>query len=476
MMLIGRPAHRRLAAFSALLLGLLAAAASAPEDAASTLHAEALEWLRGYVRIDTTNPPGRESMAADYLAGILHGEGVATQLFVTPEGRTNLYAMLPASEPSESAETLVLLHHMDVVAAGEAWKHPPFGAEIHNQRVWGRGAIDAKSLGIAHLAAFIEHQRSAEPRTRNHVFLALADEESGGGQGARWLLDEHPELFTNVVAVLNEGGSNRMAGDRLLWWGIEVAQKRPLWLEISTQGRGGHGSSLNPGSATHRLLAGLSNLLMQPIDYRVSAAAHAYFGAIAGFHGEAFQEIFGHSDLETVQQRFADLLEGRNQLVLLPGMITYFHDTYQITSVETSSATVNMVPEQASALIDIRLLPDTDLEQVMVRLRKSFGNGASIEVLLSSPSAPSSSTDNEVYRALEKALGSRAPLVPSLITGTTDSRYFRERGITAYGFSPFLLSGQEARGIHGPNESIPIRKFDQGLDVMRQVVDLCLGL
>jgi acetylornithine deacetylase/succinyl-diaminopimelate desuccinylase-like protein len=306
--------------------------------------------------------------------------------------------------------------------------------------------------------------------------MAVADEESGGERGARWLLDEHPEVFSGVVAVLNEGGSNRIAGQRLLWWGIEVAQKRPLWLKVSTRGRGGHGSSLNPGSATHRLLAGLTNLLTQPTEYRVSAAAHEYFAAIAEFHGEAFQEVFGDADIETVQRRFAEVIDGSRELILMPGMLAYFHDTYQITSVETSSATINVVPEEASALVDIRLLPDSDVDEVLERLRTSLGSGASIKVLLSSPSTSSSPIDTQIYRALETALGSTAPLVPSLITGTTDSRYFRERGITAYGFSPFLLSGQEARGIHGPNESIPLQKFEHGLEVMGRVVDACLDL
>lgn len=462
----------------ALPLGFLLSQAGLPalalEDATQTLEAEAQQWLVDYLRIDTTNPPGNEAAAASYLAAILHREGIATQLLVTPQGRTNLIARLPARH--EGAETVVLLHHMDVVAANEGWTRDPFGAEVDSRRIWGRGAIDAKSLGIAHLAAFIDAKRSGQRRHRHLVFLAAADEESGGSQGVRWLLEQHPELFPDsIVAVLNEGGSNRTIGDKLLWWGIEVAQKRPLWVRVTAEGRGGHGSAYNPRSAAHRLVGGLANLLIQPVDYRVTPAARDYFAAIGAFHNQAFRDVFEGPDLQTVQENFRRMLADKgNNVVLLPGMLTFFRDTIQVTSIETSSSTVNVVPEQVTALIDMRLLPDTKTEDVMAMLRESLGSSTSIEVLLSSPITPASNRDNEVYYALQSVLGESAPLVPSLITGTTDSRYFRERGIAAYGFSPFILSGDEARGIHGPNESIPLRKFHQGLSIMQRVVQACL--
>lgn len=469
------PLALRLAAGLCGALFLVGGSALALEDKAETFEAEALEWLAGYLRIDTTNPPGNEAASAAYLARILHSEGIATRLLVTPGGRTNLFARLPATQPGKKA--LVLLHHMDVVAATEGWSHDPFGAEIDSQRIWGRGAIDAKSLGIAHLAAFIDAKRSGRRRERDLIYLAVADEETGGSQGAGWLLEQHGELFADgVEGVLNEGGSNRTIGDRLLWWGIEVAQKRPLWVEVSTDGRGGHGSAYNPRSATHRLTGGLAQLLIQPHDYRVTAAARDYFEAIAPYHNEAFQRVFVGSSLAAVQQRFAEMLEDKSgTLVLMPGMLAYFMDTIQVTSIETSSTTINVVPEKIKALIDIRLLPDTEVEEMLAVLRESFGPTATIKTLLSSPITPSSPLDTEIFRAMERTLGSEAPLVPTLITGTTDSRYFRERGIPAYGFSPFVLSGEEVRGIHGPDESIPLRKFNQGLGIMRRVVQACLG-
>jgi acetylornithine deacetylase/succinyl-diaminopimelate desuccinylase-like protein len=464
----------------ALAATLIAGFATAPvfgaesrEDAAVDAADDAIEWLRGYLRIDTSNPPGNEGTAAAYLAGLLHQHGISTRLLVTPDGRTNLYARVKADDPT--AGPLLLLHHMDVVPAGEGWTREAFSGEIAQGRIWGRGAIDAKSLGISHLAALLDMERSRADLQRDVIFLAVADEETGGSQGTAWLLEQHPELFEGVEAVLNEGGSNRAAGEKLFWWGIEVAQKRPLWLRVSTRGRGGHGSTYNPFSAAHQLVVSLSEIFRQNRELRMTTAAETYFRAIAPFHGEHFRDVFGSTDSAEVTRRFQQMIdEERTGKVLLPGMSAFFEDTIQITSLATPSDTVNVVPAEASSLIDIRLLPDTPVETAMTKLRDAIGKNPRVEVLLSSPPTESSPTDSATYRALEKVLGREAPLVPSFITGTTDSRYFRERGVPAYGFSPFVLSGDEVRGIHGADESIPIDNFRAGLEVMRQVVRACV--
>jgi len=457
----------------ATLMGHGVAANAPREDAGAKMRDEAVAWLLGYLAIDTSNPPGNESPAAAYLAQILHAEGIPTRLLVTPKGRVNLYARLAAEKPVGGP--LVLLHHMDVVPPGDGWTRRPFAAEIDEGRVWARGAIDAKSLGITHLAALIALRREQVQLKRDIIFLAVADEETGGAEGTQWLWKEHPELLADAAFVLNEGGSNRVAGDRLFWWGIEVAQKRPLWLRVTTQGRGGHGSTYNPASATHQLLASLANLLREPAQMRMTQAAKDYFGALSRFHGAAFERVFGSNDLATVEREFQRMREeGRTNEVLMPGMSAFFQDTVQVTSLETPTSSINVVPQQASALIDLRLLPDTPVEEVLERLRDAMGSNPTVEVLLSSPPTPPSPTTTELYAVLEKTLGP-APLVPSFITGTTDSRYFRERGIPAYGFSPFALAGDEVRGIHGSDESIPLERFRDGLVTMKKVVRASAG-
>jgi acetylornithine deacetylase/succinyl-diaminopimelate desuccinylase-like protein len=240
-----------LPALVALLLLAPAAPASPPSPARLS---EPAEWLRGYLRFDTTNPPGGEAAAVAYLARILHRNGIATQTLVAPGGRASLYARL---EGRREGDGLLLHHHVDVVAPGPDWTVPPFEGMVRDGALWGRGAIDVKSLGIAHLATLVALRREGIQPERDVAFLAVADEESGGASGTAWLWRHHPELFEGIGAVYCEGGTNRAPRGNVEWWGLEVAQKRPLWLRVTAHGRPGHASGLNPHSAMHKLIGAL---------------------------------------------------------------------------------------------------------------------------------------------------------------------------------------------------------------------------
>lgn len=440
-----------------LLLLLLATALRAREKQQEL--SEPARWLRDYLRIDTTNPPGREHLAAAYLAGLLKREGIPVHVARAPDGRANLWARL--SSPRSNGRALALLHHMDVVAPGPGWTVPPFAGEIRDGRLWGRGALDDKSLGIAQLAAFVDLKRRRVPIERDVIFLAVADEENGGLRGTSWLLQNRPELFQGVEAVLGEGGRAQEVNGRLLWWGIEVAQKRPLWLEVSTAGRGGHASGLNPQSANHRLVQGLARVLQRPVRWRVTPPARDYMHAIAPLHNDYWKRVLGN--IETVVRA-----EGPSEF-LLPGMANLFVDTVQVTVLQGGER-INVVPDRASAKIDVRLLPDTDAQAVLREIEGILGNGFQVEVLVTSPPAPPSPAAGRLYGALRKALSADAPVVPTFIPGFTDSRFFRERRIPAYGVTTFALSGEDLRGIHGPDERIPLDELDRGVERMRRVV------
>jgi len=455
-------AIRALAWASALLIF-----GSAPAYTATSL-SEPARWLRDYLRIDTTNPPGAEYLAAGFLADILHREGIPTRLLVSPGGRTSLYARLKAAHPVAGPGTgaLVLLHHMDVVPPGPDWTVEPFAGLVRDGKLWGRGALDIKSLGVAQLAAFVDLKRRGVDLARDVVFLAVADEERGGQEGLGWILEHHADLFGPVAAVLGEGGTNRTINGRNLWAGIEVAQKRPLWLRISASGRGGHGSGLNPASATHQLIEGLARALALPLRWRVTEGVRLYLGAIAPLHNERYRRIF--SDPERV------ILPDGPTEDLLPGLANLFLDTFQVTVLHGSEK-INVIPSEAWAEVDARLLPDTDADEYLARLREALGDRLHVDVLVTSPPVPPSPTDNPIYRAVASVLGETAPAVPAFIPGFTDSRYFRERGIPAYGVSPFFLEPQAFLGIHGPDELIPIGELDRGVERMRRIVRACVA-
>ncbi|MCB1054784.1 MAG: M20/M25/M40 family metallo-hydrolase [Acidobacteria bacterium] len=420
-----------------------------------------VRWLQGYLRIDTSNPPGDEFLGAGYLARLLHSQGIAASFLVTPEGRTSLYARLPATRGLERRPALLLVHHIDVVPAEGKWDFDPFSGELRDGFVLGRGAVDVKSLGIAQLAAFLALAKSPEPRDRDVVLLAVADEENGGGRGTRWVLEHHGDLVSDVGLVLNEGGANKVVNGRLLWWGIEVAQKRPLWLRVRARGRAGHASGHQPWSATHDLLRGLGSLLALPEEYRVSPPVREYLAALAPLQPPSMAKRFAQID-EVV---------GPDGLTkkLYPGMTGLFVDTVQVTVLRAGER-INTISATASADIDVRLLPDTDADRFLERIRQALGKDLRVEVLVTSPEVAPSPIDTEPYRVLAASLKPEAPVIPTFISGFTDSRYFRERGIPAYGFSPFLFEPQVLVGIHNANEKIPVDAFDRGVARMKAAV------
>lgn len=464
--MMGMTRSHRLTAI-VLFVGLVTLYPSRGSGASGEL-SEPARWLQGYLRIASDTPEG-EARAAAYLADILHREGVATQLLVSPEGRTSLYARLEADggapeSAAGEAGALVLTHHTDVVPAGNDWTRQPYGGEIKNGRLYGRGALDIKSLGIAQLAAFVELARSDAPLVRDVIYLAVADEEKGGLQGTGWTLERHGDLFDDVAAVLGEGGANRTVNGRALWAGIEIAQKRPLWMKATTRGRPGHGSSFNPGSAGHRLISALDRILDRPAEFKVTEPARIYLGALAPLHNEVYREIFSNLD-EHVPP------EGPGER-WIPGLSNLFLDTVQVTVLRAGEK-INVIPGEATAEIDVRLLPETDGDAFFHHLQEVAGPGVKLEVLLTAPPAPHSPIDHAIYRAMAGVFEETAPAVPAFIPGFTDSRFFRERGVPAYGVSPFFLEPQDFIGIHGPDESIPLDELDRGVERMRRIVEAC---
>jgi acetylornithine deacetylase/succinyl-diaminopimelate desuccinylase-like protein len=419
---------------------------------------EAARWLRGYVQIDTTNPPGNERPAADYLAAILAREGIPSRLWLSPTGRASLSARL--TSPRSGGRALLLLHHLDVVAPGPGWTVPPFAGLLRDASLWGRGTLDDKGLGICGLAALVDLKRRRAALDRDVLFLAVADEENGGGQGAAWLLAGHPELFAGVEGVIGEGGRNQFS-QRLLWWGVEVAQKRPLWLEVTARGRGGHGSALNPESANHQLIAGLAGLLAMPAHWRVTAPVRDYLRAIAPLHNQHWQHLLTHVD-----EAIGD--QGPREPIF-PGMASLFLDTVQVTALGGGDR-INVIPSTAQAKIDIRLLPDTDGAAFLAKVRGALGPRLQVEVLMTAPPAPASPASGRLYAAIRQVLGREAPVAPMLDSGTTDSRFFRERRVPAYGLSPFALGPDDSGGIHGADEHLPLAELDRGVERMKRVV------
>lgn len=425
-------------------------------------------WLRHYLRFESSQPDGAsgdggERAAIDWLASLLAAESIRAEVLVSPGGRASLIARLPAPDPE--APAIVLLHHVDVVPAGadpKLWQHPPFGGEVAEGALWGRGAIDTKSLGIAHLAAFLELARQPD-RRRDLVFLATADEETGGAEGVGWILGARPELFVRTEAVLGEGGTGKSVAGRPLWWGIEIEQKRPLWLEVTARGKAGHGSSAGPESAAHRLIAGLARLLEAPPPLAGSRSGLNFLEALGRFDQRAARAarqvvlLLNGTPLDPVDAR------------ALAGYENLLRDSLQVTTLAAADR-INIVPGEARAEIDLRLLPETDEGRLLTEIKRRLGDGLEVRVRLSSPAVAASPTTSDVYRALAARLAREAPVVPAFLPAFTDSRHFRARGIAAYGVTPFALEATELLTVHAPNERISLAAFDRGVARMKELV------
>jgi acetylornithine deacetylase/succinyl-diaminopimelate desuccinylase-like protein len=426
---------------------------------------EAEAALIAYLRIDTSNPPGNETSGARFLQQLLLKEGLDAKLIGSDPNRQSVYARL-VSGTNEKA--LVLLHHIDVVpVVASEWTKPPFAGLRSGGYIWGRGALDVKSLGIAELMAFVDLKRRHLPLRRDVIFLAVADEEMGGLHGCKEILEQNPLLFANTGFVLNEGGYNETIVDHVSFWGIEVQAKVPLWLRITMKGAAGHSASPpDDGGALAKLVRTLDAVQRIPTPYRLTPAVmrsfHAAGKARTDERGEVLRDIAEPIDTARVDR------------VLSPGYRTLLRDTIAITRIAGGNA-INALPASAIADIDIRLLPDETtapmIEKVKTALRP---DGGALQVLLAAEPVSDSPSDTQLFRTLATAMSdaeSDSIVGPIVTAGTTDSRYFRARGIVAYGIAPFKVNYYDADTVHGNDERIRARFFAEGVRLMRTIVD-----
>ena len=213
-------------------------------------------------------------------------------------------------------------------------------------------------------------------------------------------------------------------------------------------------------------MRGLAKIADRPMEFRLTPEARIFLETLAPLESPAFRSVVG--ELDTILSQPDPVLR------LLPGLPNYLVDSIQINVLE-AGRDLNVTPDEASARIDVRLLPDTDESEFLAELRELVGPDVKLEVLLSAPPSPPSPTDHPVFACLEDQLGRSAPMVPAFIAAITDARYFRQRGIPAYGFSPFALDSKTLRGIHASDEHIPLEAFAEGVETMWKVVRRCAG-
>jgi acetylornithine deacetylase/succinyl-diaminopimelate desuccinylase-like protein len=452
----------------------VASTATAGEADLQALATDAVRVLQEYVRVDTTNPPGNETRGVKFLAKILDAAGVEYETAESAPGRGNIWARLEGGdEPA-----ILLLHHIDVVPAdGDHWTTDPLGGEIRDGYVYGRGTQDTKTGGILHLQAFLALHADGRPLKRDVVFMATADEEAGGLFGAGWLAENRPELFEGVGVILNEGGSGTIlgsedagspAGGGTISFEVEVTQKVPWWFRLVATDEPGHGSMPRATNAVTRLVHALAKIDDYEFEPRIVPAVDAYFKAIAPVVDEEWREPFTNIRQAVRQPGFLLRLQLDN-----PFLHALTRNACSITMLEGSTK-INVVPPSASAQIDCRLVPDQDPAAFLAQLR-SIVNDPSIEIETIMGFTPAvSTTDTDVYRAIESVTAKHFPgsrVTPAVLTGFTDSHFFRDMDITAYGFEATVTPTAEQGRVHGNDERMSVENVKRGVRMTYEILE-----
>lgn len=407
-----------------------------------------LELLREYLRIDTTNPPGNETEGAAFLIGLLRRNGIEAELIESAPGRGNVYARIRGKQRGDG---LLLLHHIDVVAAdGKGWSQPPFEGKVDLNMMYGRGTLDMKGVGITQLLAFIDLAKSGRAPERDVVFLATADEEQGSRMGLEWLLEHRPDVIEGVRYALNEGGITETIREEVVYFAVEVGSRQMVWLELRSADR----------DVLRRVRLDLGPEFTSRDPDRVLPEVEDYFKAIAPKR-LAFAEYLEDIHATIDEGDFWRLPEGyraltRNDLVM-----------------DGPSPA-----EEGGYKADLYLLnlPDVQPEEAISRMRQRLEPyGVTIVEKQRMGPAPISSTQTPLFElivdSVRRQYGEGVAVGPMLMpSGTTDSRYLRGRGVDVYGLWPFPVDFHQSQGIHGIDERVRLDWFMGGVSLMKDLV------
>ncbi len=445
------------------------ASANIPPDRLQQYSDLAVKTMQEYLRIDTTNPPGHELRAARFFKKILDAEGIENQIFEYAPGRADLWAVLPHTTAQEK-RPIILLNHTDVVTSDAAhWTVPPFSGEIVNGSMYGRGAQDMKNEGLAQLIVMVMLKREKVALDRDVIFLAVADEEAAG-TGTDWFIANKRDLLRNAEFLINEGGENLLQDGQVRYVGVDVGEKTPLWLHITAHGRPGHASRPIPDSAPNRLIRALNRLLQYQPPLRVLPVVDEFFKTMAPYEPPERARMFANikkalQDKSVQQQVTAD--ESMNFLL---------RDTIAVTMLGGSPQT-NVIPPDAWANVDVRLLPGADPKEFLESIRRVV-NDPNVTVEPESPEfrvANSSPTDTALYNAIRKvtrAYYGDVPVAPRITSGYTENQRYRPLGIEAYGYTPYTATEAEGETEHGNDERVRVEELRRAPRILYDVVAL----
>lgn len=454
--------------FRAIFVVLLLAVASAsaqvpPRPDWVAVEAETLKHFQALLRFDTSDPPGRERDAADYLKQVLAAEGIEVQEFANEAHRPNVVARLKGSG---AKRPLLIVGHTDTVNVDpKKWTFPPFGATVDGGWVYGRGSLDDKDNVSVSLMAMLLLKRLNVPLDRDVIFLAESGEEGSTHVGIKFMVDEHwPAIEAEYC--LAEGGNVTRVDGQVKYAMMQTLEKVPYAIELAATGPAGHGSIPLESNAVARLARAVAAVAEWQPEIRLNETTSAFFKRLADISEpeaaaryRAVADPAKVKDADAYFRRFEPRLASMLRSTLSPNMVS-------------GGYRINVIPSDALAILDTRLLPDEDPAAFLAQVRKVV-NDPSVEVRFGKrnarPTGRETRIDSEVFRAFEAAARTHynAPTLPTMNVGATDMAFLRAKGMQCYGVGPAIDSEDAAKGFgtHSDQERVLVSELHRFMRV-----------
>ncbi|MBZ5520675.1 MAG: M20/M25/M40 family metallo-hydrolase [Acidobacteriia bacterium] len=443
--------------FVVILLAASAIAQQQPDF--KKAHEEAQKFLTELIRIDTSNPPGNEARAAEYIKGVLAAEGIPAQIYESAPGRGNLVARLKGSGRKKP---LLLMGHLDVVGVErDKWSVDPFAAVTKDGYIYGRGSHDDKAMDAANLEVLLLLHRLNVPLDRDVILLAEAGEEGTTQFGIDFMVANHWDVIDCEYA-LNEGGGVPEENGKVLYVGVSTAEKVPRGIVLKARGTSGHGSAPRVDNAIAHLAAAVARVANWEAPMRLNETTRRFFEQLARISSPEKAELYAHVEDHAVQQKLHEREPAYYSMLR----------TSLVPTIIKGGFRANVIPADAEARFDVRALPDENMDALKAELTKLINDPAvqivDAENSNARPATPPSGLNTDGYKALERAQQKVFPgvqTIPIMQVGATDSSELRVKGVQAYGIgSP--MSAEDQKRIHGNDERVEIAGFGKFVEFL----------
>jgi acetylornithine deacetylase/succinyl-diaminopimelate desuccinylase-like protein len=429
---------------------------------------EAVKFLSELVKIDTSNPPGNETRAGEYIKGVLAAEGIHAEIFESARGRGNLVARLKGNGKKRP---LLLMGHLDVVGVErDKWTVDPFGAAIKGGYLYGRGSIDDKSMDAANLEVFLLLHRLKVPLDRDVILLAEAGEEGTTQFGIDYMIAHHWDEIACEYA-LNEGGEIAEENNKAQYVAISTTQKVPRGFSLVARGTSGHGSVPRTDNAIAHLAAAVDKVARWTPPVRLNETTRRFFAMIATISPPQQAALYSHVEDPAVQEKIR---------AVNPGYYSMLRTSIVPTIIKGGFRS-NVIPAQAEARFDVRAVPDEDMPALKAELARIIDDPSVTIVDAENsnprPATPPSGLNTDAFHALEHAAAKifpGAPAIPIMQVGATDSAQLRAKGVQAYDIGT-VVNAEDLKHIHGNDERLNIAGFGKFVEFIYAVTNEIAG-